>query len=292
MSSCLNATVIFEPTQYIAPASALGALTGQCSFHGNEQLIAMKCYFDGSNTTDENGDQWAILAGFSGQDGEWAAFEKQWSEMLRARYPIAPYIHMSQILAREDPFERVAGWTDDKILQLVSDALDIVDGMTKRTFGSICCRVNLSARNRIVSEGKSVHEPMSLCGMMCGAIGMARVAHRPQLSFFFFDRGEEFVQPFKREWLLNRTPPGKISIDPNKAVWDLIGNIQETDMQNNPPLQAADMIAWAINRELSGKDKLLTDLANRIRAIVSHDNAEIGEQILREKYIISSPSSV
>jgi hypothetical protein len=121
---------------------------------------------------------------------------------------------------------------------------------------------------------------------------MRHIIHKPEQMFYFFDRGEKFMAPFKKLWLTNRTPLGKISIDKSKTVWDMIGDIMEVDMETNPPLQAADMLAWSLNRELSDRTRL-ADLANRIRAFVSHeDDARIDEHHLRDRYIISSPASV
>ena|ERR1035438_3388832 len=102
--------------------------------------------------------------------------------------------------------------------------------------------------------------------------------------WFFFDRGELFMKPFKKQWLANRTPLGEISIDPSKRVWDLIENIEELDMHVTPPIQAADMVAWATTRDLADKLGELHDLDRYMRGLVPDDHAVIGEEILRRLY--------
>jgi hypothetical protein len=77
--------------------------TGRGSI-GNDILIAMKCFWDGSYGESESGDEWITLAGFAAPDAVWAEFDDRWNTMLKERYPIAPYIHMIEMLDGEDPF--------------------------------------------------------------------------------------------------------------------------------------------------------------------------------------------
>jgi hypothetical protein len=64
-------------------------------------------YFDGSET-DVSPNRWLTLACVVGDDLFWSVFNSKWETMLRGRYPIAPYIHMTDILISNAPFERVA----------------------------------------------------------------------------------------------------------------------------------------------------------------------------------------
>jgi hypothetical protein len=83
----------------------------------------MKAYFDGSNGIDESGDQWITLAAIAATDSVWADFDQRWEFMLHRRYPMAHYIHMTEILGDEDPFDTQAGWCVDKKQSLVRDAV-------------------------------------------------------------------------------------------------------------------------------------------------------------------------
>jgi len=73
-----------------------------------------------------------------------------------ARYPIAPYIHMSEMFSGADPFERVVGWTDEKLNQLVIDAAHVLQGLDKSGFRSIACTIDLTACNALIKEGRAV----------------------------------------------------------------------------------------------------------------------------------------
>ena len=286
MSNAIFATAPTVECIECEPVSRLGYATGRNVFNGSELLIAMKCYFDGSEGRDTKGDTWVTLAGFAAPDQSWKPFENAWHRMLRERYPIAPYIHMWQIVHGAKPFEGHE-WTTSKLESLVSDATsEITNRGTLRAFS---CRINVSARHRAISEGYAVEEPIKICAGLCQAMSLSwRFRTNIEKVWFFFDRGEPFIKPFKKQWLANRTPPGDVSIDPNKRVWDLIENIEELDMQTSPPIQAADMIAWATTRDLADKLGELRDLDQYMRGLVPDDHAIIDEEILRRLYIIRS----
>jgi hypothetical protein len=77
----------------------------------------MRFYFDGSEGKDDGIDNWLTLAGFVACDAFWDDFDKKWKTMLLERYPIAPFVHMWQMISGVDPFERVA---DGRIKSLIS----------------------------------------------------------------------------------------------------------------------------------------------------------------------------
>jgi len=273
------------------PLSGLGISTGRCSLDGTELVVAMKIYFDGSGGEDDAGSKWITLAGFATSDILWKKFCLDWETMLKERYPIAPYIHMNEMYSGTDPFERgVAGWTEEKVGRLVLDAMDILQKMEKEVFRSFVCSVDVTGRERLVGEGYVVDDPITLCTEMClGRFNNWKWGfeddRRLGLSYLFFDRGEHFVTDLKRRWLENRTPPGKVVVDRSKLFWDFIGDIQEVDMERNPPIQAADMVAWARTRSLSEKERPGRHVAHIMRQIIPHDTAIITEEKMRSKSV-------
>ncbi|MGO4884623.1 MAG: hypothetical protein ACLP59_27955 [Bryobacteraceae bacterium] len=284
MSNAAIATTFEERLESTSgPYSRLGYSTGRNVFDGSELLISMKCYFDGSVGEDKRADTWVTLAGFAAPDRLWNQFEIAWKKMLYARDPVAPCVHMWKLVHSEDPFERSAGWTAPKVESLVSDAVAEIKGWD--ALRAFSCRVNLSARKRIIKEGYAIEEPFKLCVEMCLSLSLKwRFRTKVEKVWLFFDRGEQFKRRITRQWLANRTPLGKISIDPNKRVWDMIADIQELDMESNPPLHAADMVAWATTRDLADKLGELVDLDQYMRGLVPDDHAVIGEEVLRRLY--------
>jgi hypothetical protein len=246
----------------------------------------MNCYFDGSEGLDKDGDSWVTLAGFAAKDETWRGFDRFWQQMLRERYPIAPYIHMWEIISGKDPFERKAGWTREKINILISDAVEMLNSRRDR-LRSFSCRVNLSARERIINEGHSVYDPMKLCAEMVTALSLAwKFKSQIELVYFFFDRGEPFMRSLRKQWLANKTPSSQLAINPENRVWDMIGDIQERDMESTPPLQGADMLAWSTTRDLANKLGEFHDVDYYMRQLIPDDHAIIDEALLRKKYLL------
>jgi hypothetical protein len=274
-----------KDTTVIYTLSSLGNSTGRNYFDGSELLIAVKCYFDGSEGKHQDGDTWVTLAGFATSDAAWKVFNDKWDRMLKERYPVAPYIHMWEIYSGTDPFERgAAGWDETLIGALVFDALNLLQQMDKEQFRSFVCSVNLSGRDRLISEGYEVSDPITLCVEMCVGMFMQWSMEKDiELHYLFFDRGEKFFGDFKSRWLKERTPLGKITPGGVSLFWDLIADIQEVDMERNPPIQAADMLAWGKTRSFS--DKTAKQLNEVMGRVIPSATATITEEIMRQKSV-------
>jgi hypothetical protein len=245
----------------------------------------MKCYFDGSEGQDPNDSTWLTLAACAAPDSFWGPFNRKWEQMLRERYPIPPFIHMWQIASGEDPFCRRGGeWTDERIDQLVMDAVKVLQEQDKSRFRSFVCSIDVTARDRLIAEGLPVYDAVSLCTEMCfgQAYNWHISSHHPrlELSYLFFDRGEDYIKELKARWLAERTPPGKISTGGTRLAWDMISDIQELDMKRHPPIQAADMFAWSRSRSLLS-DKKWVHLATIMQAVVPSSVAIIDEEKMR-----------
>jgi hypothetical protein len=245
----------------------------------------MQFFFDGSEGRDDNGNDWLTLAGFVSSNSFWTSFNRQWDRMLKDRYPIAPYVHMWELIHGSDPFERIVGWTQDRVNQLVNDAIGILQGMDKSAFCSFVCTIDVSARSRLISMGSEIPEPAMICGHWC--VGKAsqwyfnRHPNKIDLVHVFFDRNEKFISPLKREWLQKRTPPDRVA---KELFWDLIADIDEVDMSLHPPIQAADMMAWGRSRSLSARDRTQRNLLAMIQFVVPSWSLVLDERRLREKH--------
>src|ERR1700722_12652109 len=59
-------------------------------------LIAMNCYFDGS--VGDKLEKWLTLGGLAAPNSTWDFIQQRWAEMLGNREPIAPYVHMTDLI--------------------------------------------------------------------------------------------------------------------------------------------------------------------------------------------------
>ncbi|HEV2462704.1 MAG TPA: DUF3800 domain-containing protein [Acidobacteriaceae bacterium] len=244
----------------------------------------MKVYYDGSLAKDEQGEEWITLAGIAGTDEVWAEFDKQWSKMLLSRYPVAPYIHMIELLDGEDPFERAVGWNEDNIRQLVQDAVVLLSHMNKAGFRMARVSIPETTRQRLAGRGVNVPEdPYLHCAVDCAFMTVGIYAlnaddDTQESTYVFFDRGEKFLGGFKSNYLCNRTPPGRAKNPEN--WWDSFADVQDVDLAYHFGLQAADMIAWAHSRALGGKNRPFGWLEEWLEMVVPSFRMEYTEQML------------
>lgn len=263
------------------PCSDLGHTTGRFHLGDANPFLVMKCYFDGSQGIDDYGHEWITLAGFVAADKFWGDFQTKWEAMLLDRYPIAPYLHMNPLLGRDDPFERVVGWTDDRAHKLINDAVDLLQKCDKSAFRLIACTVDLTACRRMLDENsRPIHDAGIICTRQCvqAAWNWYLENHKFEFGFVFFDRGEQFIHDFRAKWNLLRAPKGKVGVNP---FWDTIADVQEVDMTYHPPVQAADLVAWSHSRQLSERSRPFKYLADVLRKVVPCSILELDEDDLR-----------
>ncbi len=269
----------------VVPVSEMGKCTGRFRLGEGIPLIAVQCYFDGSKGNDGSSSKWLTLAGYIGSDVFWGSFDGLWRKMLRERYPVAPYIHMYELLGHDDPFERVAGWTDDKISDLINDALNLLQQINRRAFCSFVCSVDVTAHTQLLEAGRAIDPPEVICAEWCINKALAWYAEehpaKVEPAYIFFDRGEDFMRRFKDQWLAKRTPPGRVK---RALFWDLIANVQDVDMKERPGIQASDMKAWALTRSLSERERPYQYLQKIIRGIVPTWELTLDRETLTEKH--------
>ena len=102
------------------------------------------------------------------------------------------------------------------------------------------------------------------------------------LLHFIFDRNEPYRAPFSEQWHreLNAAETAGTS-----SIWQLIQDVTEGRANVTPGLQAADMWAWALNREnLASIGQHGTGLAEVMRALIPSSRKVYDEDALRREY--------
>lgn len=254
----------------------------------------MKTYFDESYGDDDHGDKWITLAGIAATDAVWADFDGKWKKMLASRYPVAPYIHMIELMGHDDPFELAVGWDFSKKEKLVDDAIVLLSQMDKAGILMARCSINESARVRLSAERLKVPtDPAFECAKRCvdltvGTYTLNTVGGPTEPLYVFYDRGEKFLGYLKNNWLSRRSAPGKRKKPHNP--WDRFADIQDLDMANHGPLQLADMIAWSHSRSLRDVERPFSNLKVWLQRVCPSVNVEITEETMRRQALALAAS--
>lgn len=270
------------------PSSGLGRLTGRFHLDESNPLIAMNCYFDGS--VGGTSDEWLGLGGLIATDEAFAEFEKNWRAMLKDRYPIALYHHMTDLVTGNGDFRRADGWDIEKRDSLISNAIKVILSMDQSKVCGFACAIDVRAHKRLKAEGYALPKP----AVICAELGLAQLLawfyadHPFQLAYAFYDQNEPFIKSIRSRWLVEENNKRKIKT----PFLGMIANIVPANMKETPGIQAADILAWAFIRKLRGApgDKWagLADnlLGNRERRglLTACQIDPITEDVMRVKY--------
>jgi Protein of unknown function (DUF3800) len=234
---------------------------------GDDTLIAVRGFLDGSGNLGMN---YLTLAAVATTAEAWGPFEAQWNEILQNHWPQAKYTHMREMYGLVESFDSKFGWTTDNAFQLANKCLALMSWQDKLRFRMFYCAVDLVAHRKLLAEDYVIPNPIDLCNTYCSRSVLGwllihfpdKVSHFTDTVKYFFDRNEPFEAPFKAEW--NREKD--IAEQTGKwSPWQVVEEIGSVEMKKTPGVQAADIIAWAVNRENTKKEG---DLAWRMAAVI------------------------
>ncbi|HVB58051.1 MAG TPA: DUF3800 domain-containing protein [Candidatus Acidoferrales bacterium] len=247
--------------------------------------MAFESYFDGSNVGGWDTGRTVTLAGFAAEDSIWLEVDKEWRRILSdtSKRPPAEYLHMREATHLEKEFSFAKGWTIPKVNSLVMDLLMYLQHVDKERFRMFWCTVDLDAHRKLKDEGLGIAEPIEIC-IDCPTValdwffikwpGIISSAH------YFFDIGEPFKAPFEDRWRSKKA----FSLDGSDHFWSLLKTVATVQMRDKPGLQAADLIAWAVNRKFSAqKDAAFSGVESIMQNVIPSSSILWDEQKLRER---------
>lgn len=242
-----------------------------------------RTYFDSSGKLE---DKYLTLAAFFGPDEVWAEFENKWQAILHNHVPRAEYIHMKELARQIEGFDWRLGWTQKNSWELVFKCLMFMQHLDKKRFRMFYCAIDLVAWRKLRAETYQLPDPIELCNRSCSEIIMKWylvkypdiVSYSPSLHYFF-DRDEHFKQPFEDKWRAE-------SAKSDWSVWRLIEEVSTVaDMKKVPGIQAADVLAWGVNRENTAfGDQPGVSLSQIMRTVIPSGSIVWDEAKMRQKF--------
>lgn len=217
--------------------------------------VAIRGYFDSSKG--ESGR--VTLAGYLASPDVWVRFGQAWSEVLNGFSPQCAYLHMVDAMALRKQFAIGNGWSTD----LVNDLLQQLVHSCFLPFAwaepdgpsllKLYCTIDLTDWSHacVVAPQLRNQGIAGICARFVAGIALRRLPQadgesegcRSGCLELVFDQGE----PFKRQIDLAWNSAMRRAVGQHGPL-TLISESREADMRATPGLQAADFLAWLVNR--------------------------------------------
>jgi Protein of unknown function (DUF3800) len=217
--------------------------------------IAVKGYFDGS--CGQRGR--LTLAGYVASPETWQRFAQEWANVITGFAPPCKYLHMVEAHALSGDFRVANGWTTSRVNDLLNQLIHSCflpfsfNEPEDTCLLSVCCTLDLDAWESACQRepGLEQHGQAGVCARFAAEVALRRLPQAPGQPEgqrhgtveLVFDQGERFKRQIEMAWqqALSR-PVGR------RGPLSLVSQISEADMRQTPGLQAADFLAWHINR--------------------------------------------
>jgi hypothetical protein len=217
--------------------------------------LGIRAYLDKSG---QSSSPCVTLAAFVGSDWAWAEFEDGWNAVLKTGFRPVTYMHMVEALGLRyrTPFSRALGWKREHVWDLVGKLLVFLGGLERGRITMHSCIIDMNTWRELTAQGCEIPSEIDLCNRYVSGLIVAMFAGKilqqapaetiliptDDLLNFTFDRNEDFFEPF-RKFVNEEKMKGE------STIWHLVNGIGEGGMRNTPGIQAADVLAWASNRE-------------------------------------------
>lgn len=274
--------------------SKMGRLSPRVLIGDKDVFIAIRAYIDRSGASETH---FVSLAAFGAPDDVWARFDRGWGDILKTAPSPITYMHMKEAMQRwpDTPFSHLRGWNQEKAWTLVFQLAKFMSGFKNTELINFSCVVNMDDWRKVHAEGAiSIPSEISLCNayvprqaMLTAAKSLLKAHEGKQhipltpddLIHIVFDRNEPFFAPFSAEWNAKKDEANRSGIF---SPWLMVDSVFEGTMETTPGIQAADILAWGLNRENTAPEGHYgTGLANILRNITAGTYIYVDEEILR-----------
>jgi hypothetical protein len=205
------------------------------------RYMAIKGYFDGSGkTADAETDKVLCLGGVSASEDLWPSFERAWGQVLADLPELEFSWHTTDArgVLGPDRFYPAAA----RLLRVIHDFRDSSAPSPLITYSTT---LSFAEYERARSTAPNLWPPEAIC--VQEVIGRIQIPRDEDLPILLYsDRGEEFMKHVEQKWRHARRH-GRVS---RGWPWQIekISEIQGDDLNSSYPLQAADLVAWAVRR--------------------------------------------
>lgn len=271
----------------------MGRFSPRVLISERDVFIAIRAYIDRSGTASS---RFVSLAAFGAPDGVWARFERGWAEILKTAPSPITYMHMKEAMQRwpDTPFSHLKGWNRENAWEIVFKLAKFMSEFKNTELLNFSCVVDMDDWRKVHAEGIDIPSEITLCNayvprqaVLTAAKSLLK-AHESKkhipldpdyLIHIVFDRNEPFFAPFDAEWNSEKDKANRSGIF---SPWIMVDSVAEGTMETTPGIQAADILAWGLNRENTAPEGHYgTGLAEILRNITAGTWMHVDEDVLR-----------
>jgi hypothetical protein len=186
------------------------------------------------------------VAGYLATAGQWFEHDRLWRARLKRDG--FSYFHMTDFMANKKGtvFEKCLKWSENRKINFLKDLSDIIIPNVTYAIGMAVHRADY---NKVLAEEpdalhSGLGSPYAFCAFRCFESGADwSIKHRsPEPINYIFERGDQHAEQ------VNGTHSFLCEFEPmRRRFW--LGSLT-FEPKCNTSLQAADLLTWALNREL------------------------------------------
>jgi hypothetical protein len=207
-------------------------------------------YSDESSVRDGAGQ--FIIAGVVADERYWPKFSRRWAREILDAPPKIPYVHMTDFRSKEWRFRHGLCW--EQQIQKVKQAVKIIceEKAVGVFLGSMPEARWTAFKVRAESEGVNIAKNKGFADYPCFTTYAAAVLN--QVAFDISDlRKVNFIVSRKQNVSHHLRNDVKTAMDryfesDHPELAKIFGDIVPLTMEDHPPLQAADVLCWHMNR--------------------------------------------
>lgn len=211
---------------------------------GNERrvLIAVKAYFDSSGKSIDPNSQYVTLASVKGDEPKCDRFESAWHDLLQKfpglpteRASGLPYVHTADLIREPPP--------NLDVRSLLSGCLDCIQS-SKLSITSSSVPLENWVRHPSVRK-------LRIAEWLCLDWHLATMllsVGEQEIVQLYFDRDEDYIRLVQLAWDSERHRNARSWLARVSVITPVASNI-------TPEIQAADIVAWSLNSQLTGNRK-------------------------------------
>lgn len=235
--------------------------------------MAFAAYYDGSGKPDQAA---ITLTGVAAPEILWKNFECSWVIALDHNEVVDRDFHMTDLMSQNGKF---ADWDDRKRRRLLKDLFNVLGCFRTVGLSAYSCTVLMGAYNEAKSQFPALRKPEAFCVNYCvGGLQLTeeQLQSEPRPILLYFDRNEGFLHTVNRVWERHRK---------KKTGWpSQVRNIIPADRFEYFPIQAADMLAWIVNR--CRRDALARGEAQPYQRLIFSDEIDQYKQLFASAWIM------